>query len=348
MNIIKKSISLCMIVLMVVGFSGFVVDDSEGKTVTLYAGQDIEVGYVKITNDAENVYVSFVITEDDWAIYETNVAVEQAVGTIPTNKKGNPVVGHFEYSSEHSGIEQYTVTAPLSELQGDIVVAAHAVVENIKVDVLADGPYEGSDIVDYAQGTGMNSGMQFPVEDVRSDPSLALSFDASGQEGTFYSLGFCCTSVSEAFVTIEFEYPITNGSGDDVRIVETTWGGTGSTWLYPLEEAEVYASNNGVDWQLLGVANNRERFDSSNYLTYAEFDLSDVGMDEARYIKVVDVSDISLFRYVGDVADGYDLEAVQSIHDYEEKTVISETAWADGEKILTKGNWATYVDYTIE
>ncbi|WMJ73806.1 hypothetical protein RCC89_11635 [Cytophagaceae bacterium ABcell3] len=93
----------------------------------LYAGQHILIGDVTVSNDQENIYVSF-NTKDGWAVKHTHLYVGPR-GDMPVNSSGNPRIGHFPNSTPHDpAVANYTYTIPRSSLPADecIVIAAHA------------------------------------------------------------------------------------------------------------------------------------------------------------------------------------------------------------------------------
>ena len=105
-------------------------------TYDLYAGQDILVGYVEVSNDETNLEIKFVIDVDGWCLGETHVAVAKTLEGIPQTKKGNPIPGQFTYKDEDPDCIQDTYTIPLDEIypawacDDNLVIAAHAVVNN--------------------------------------------------------------------------------------------------------------------------------------------------------------------------------------------------------------------------
>ena len=95
----------------------------------LVAGQNIVVGTVTVSNDAENLYVIYK-TDDEWKITETHLAVADSLEGIPQTKKGNPIPGKFPYSSNHDpAVTECTYTIPLENLGAELCIAAHAKVE---------------------------------------------------------------------------------------------------------------------------------------------------------------------------------------------------------------------------
>lgn len=95
----------------------------------LYAGKNIDVGYVRVeTVCTTYLEITYIIEEPGWEITETHLAVVDDPDDFPQTKKGNPKVGHFPYK----GQLQYEIDlCELGVEPCDIVyIAAHAVVEN--------------------------------------------------------------------------------------------------------------------------------------------------------------------------------------------------------------------------
>ena len=100
----------------------------------LYAGQNIEVGVVKVWNDIEKLYVRYVITAPDWCLTETHLHVATELAGIPQTKKGNPIPGQFDYKDEYDCVtESDLYTIPLDgewlPCETELYIAAHAVVQ---------------------------------------------------------------------------------------------------------------------------------------------------------------------------------------------------------------------------
>jgi hypothetical protein len=82
-----------------------------------------------------------------------------------------------------------------------------------------------------------------------------------------------------------------NGPGNDLRVIEDTWG-----LPYPDETADVWASVDGINWVYLGEADNQTPY-LCRIHTITEFDLEDVSLDYARFVKVQDTSKQSGFCF---------------------------------------------------
>jgi hypothetical protein len=124
----KKSISSTSNVVMP-------YDSCETIIENFYAGQNILVGSINVTNDDVNLYVTF-NTEGAWQMSKTHLYVGTLKG-MPVNQSGNPQIGKFPYSTTFDPmVISYTFTIPLVELPADdcLVVAAHAEVNKIGTD----------------------------------------------------------------------------------------------------------------------------------------------------------------------------------------------------------------------
>lgn len=133
------------------------------KITTLFAGQTIDAGTVRVSNDATNLYVEFT-TANGWQLSETHLAIATSLAGIPQTKSGNPKVGNFPYKRTYSptvtydvyvfALDQLAVSLGLDRFTcgvSNLVIAAHAVV------VKLDG--NGGVI---AQETGWGGGTGFP------------------------------------------------------------------------------------------------------------------------------------------------------------------------------------------
>lgn len=124
------------------------------KVVTLFAGQTIDAGTVTVTNDVNNLYVTFTATAP-WLLSETHLHVADSLAGIPQTKNGNPKIGNFAYQTQHApAVNTYTYTIAKSALSLDanqsVVIAAHAVV--VQLD-------EAGNVI--ANETGWGDGEQF-------------------------------------------------------------------------------------------------------------------------------------------------------------------------------------------
>ena len=300
---------------------------------TLYAGQNIEVGTVKVWNDGTTLYIEYE-TEGDWKLTETHLHIATGKSDIPQTKTSNPIPGKFMAGDYYDPpVTEDAFEFGLSDMgwgkDVKLYIAAHAVVVKTECEVIQEAPYYPSSVKDYSQGRTKGGSSVRPG---RSDPEAVLTYDTGQDETNFFSLGF------GGWIIVEFDCCIRNAEGSDIRVVEDTWG------TYPVEAAQVYASQDGIDWALLGVADNTVRDTVYKIHTVSEFDLGN--LDCAKYIKVVDTTNPALHD---SSADGFDLNTIMALQDCVEcATTYKETAWAEGTRFTTRGNWATYITYEVQ
>jgi len=281
-----------------------------------------DVGDVMVEYIPGNDYLTVTYTTDEpWLMNEIHfhAASSEPDSTWPVTKVGNPIPGHFDWvfegleGDERTG-KTFTILIPEEVTCGELYFAAHAAVEKI----IEPAPRYPSAVVSFNQGLRKDG---TAVTEGRSNTLQGLVYEANNVETDFFSLGF------GGWIIVEFDCPIPNGEGNDLRIIEDTWG------TYPLETAEVYASQDGSTWVPLGEANNTLRETGDNFHSFSAFDLGN--LEWAKYIKVVDTTNPALH---GSTADGFDLNAVEALQD----CIQEETAWGDGLGFPGAKNWSMY------
>ena len=100
--------------------------------VALIAGQTINAGSVSVTNDANNIYVTYTAA-NGYVLTQTHLYAGSC-DAVPVNSQGNPIPGAFPYSTVQNNTTSYTETVPLSAIGAGNCgcIAAHAVV--VKLD----------------------------------------------------------------------------------------------------------------------------------------------------------------------------------------------------------------------
>lgn len=174
-----------------------------------------------------------------------------------------------------------------------------------------------NEVISFNQG--MAQDQLTPVAADRSNPMKALGMPEDDYSANFVSLGF------GGDITLKFESPIKNGPGDDVRVIESTFGASidGNCARYP-ETIRVFASQDGCNFVYLGEG-----------CQDTDFDLGALGW--AQYIKLVDVSPLGA-NYVGtpaSSADGYDLDGVMCLNGYEENPVPSDLVAGSATEVVS-------------
>ena len=169
--------------------SGFTATEADPYVTPLLAGQTIPVGEVRVWEDENNIYVKYVITDADWCLIETHLAVEQNFADIPVNSKGNPIPGAFEYGETMDCLAERLYTIPLSWDAGiQLYIAAHAVVQTIV-------GYEDPDLAAFAGMLPAQANM------IATDPFLggpayfpAINVDAGDDPLTGAYTGWCVST----------------------------------------------------------------------------------------------------------------------------------------------------------
>ena len=111
----------------------------------LVAGQNLISGTVSIAIDNGDLIVTYQ-TEGTWEIRETHLYVGDLAG-LPTNRPGNPIIGHFPYSGVHdAGTTQVVYIIPSVQPGDHLYIAAHAVVVDTSTGVSETAWGEGDPI----------------------------------------------------------------------------------------------------------------------------------------------------------------------------------------------------------
>ncbi|MBW6516004.1 MAG: hypothetical protein K0B81_05230 [Candidatus Cloacimonetes bacterium] len=347
------------------GFPYSVNSYGESTYYPIYAGQHILVGQLEISNDADYLYVSFHM-DHPWVMMLSHIHIAADINGIPKTPKGNPIPGQFAYHDYHDYEAYFMLPIELApydfEVGQQIVVAAHLEVI-IEIDggggsgVIIEGPYGAFNVYDYKQGLRYD---YTPVIARRSNPDVTLQFNTGVSDGAyeyFYSLGFQTPEDHplydgpDAWLIVEFEYPMLNKPGNDLRIIEDTWG-----LPYPDEVIKVWVSQDAITWHYLGEADNQTPFMGIH--TIYEFDLP-AELPWAKFVKVQDISNREDFAHLypgqGNTLDGYDVNAILAIHDYEEfdepEYDGEETAWGGNVQFnpgAGSGQWWRLAEYIIQ
>lgn len=94
----------------------------------IFAGQNIDAGYVEISNDGINFEVEYFAT-GDWKFSELHLYVGDLI-EAPTTGSGNPIPGRFDHKVTFSTpVTSYSFVIPISSItvtNGCVIVAAHS------------------------------------------------------------------------------------------------------------------------------------------------------------------------------------------------------------------------------
>lgn len=94
----------------------------------LWAGQHTLAGYVWVSNDEDEISVS-IETIDGWSVNVSHLWAGVNITTLPANKKGIPVIGHFPYRLNQSPFE-FSIPVNYNR-QTDLFIALQAEVARV-------------------------------------------------------------------------------------------------------------------------------------------------------------------------------------------------------------------------
>jgi len=155
----RKFIVISIVLLMLAGFA----ITSSAMDVTLWAGQNIEVGYLTVEVDVveDNLVVTYYITNPEWELGDTHLYV----GTIAPTKSAP---GRFPYGPEDV-VEEGKYIIDLEDYIGILYIAAQAeigMIDEYGEPVLDDpDPEIGEQIEEtvWADGTQIRSGKNWAM-----------------------------------------------------------------------------------------------------------------------------------------------------------------------------------------
>ena len=161
---------------------------------------------------------------------------------------------------------------------------------SVKIEVDYASVCNAAEAISFKQGRRKDYGL---ISSAFSNPKSAVGSpqndDSNNSIVNYVSLGF------GGELTMKFQNPISNGPGNDLRVVETSFGSP--TCGNNKERVRVYLSEDGITWKLAGDG-----------CMDADFDLSFAGLTSATYIRLRDVSLRSDFLAAD--ANGYDVDGI--------------------------------------
>jgi len=320
---------------------------------------EADVGDVLIWNDADNLYVKYVIEDptpsdprDDWHITETHLAVgDNFDEDIPTTGSGNPKIGHFPYSMFHDpSVSEYTYTIPLTDVDlsfGELAyIAAHAVVCQ----------YGGLDGLEYSLPPSVTMKVQYPQAGGQayfpnvtvtnggflngSYPGWCVDTDNTIGQNTNYTANVYSSYESLPAGTVEFpeNLDLVNWILNQNYVGQTSPNGFG-TYTYGDVQRAIWTLVED-NLSTAGLGNwNQNRVDEILAAAYASGENFEPGCDE--YVAVV------LVPVAGTTPQQIIIAQVTLIELQILCETRCETAWGYGTGFPGK-QWATYVEYTVQ
>lgn len=265
-----------------VGF-GAAIYDGPGPDMIIYetsfsgnncGASDDEFADIELSQDGINfVFAETICRNGEIDIADTGleyvIAVRVTNSTITTTPDG----------WDFDGIETLQPCEPIPQL--DII----------------PGDCYATEVIEYVQGTRSNGNA---LAANRTDATQALGEPERTDEMVFVTLGY------GGSITLGFSGPVLNLEGDDLEIVETSFGNAGCA-AYP-EYADVYVSVDGEEFFFARTVCKSDPF----------VEIDDAG-DFAfiNYVKIVNNDELST------TFDAYDLDGVVAIHNCEEEEIES-------------------------
>jgi len=174
------------------------------------------------------------------------------------------------------------------------------------------------EVIEFNQGP--SSDLLTPVSADRSNTDEALGMPENSdavttpENNNFVTLGFAGS------IVLKFGYPIKNGPGNDIFVVETTFNSATSNNCsrYP-ERIRAYASQDNCNWVYLGEGCQDTYFDLK-------------GLNWAQYVKLIDVTPVDRFATGG---DAYDLDGIICLNGEETNPVPSELVFGSAQEIMS-------------
>lgn len=158
--------------------------------------------------------------------------------------------------------------------------------------VIIPGQCYATEVIEYIEGTSKTGGN---IALNRTDASQATSEPERTDANVFVSLGY------DGSLTLAFDGAVPNMEGDDIEVVETSFGHP-SCSSYP-EFADVYVSQNGVDFFFARTICRTDGF----------VDISDAGdFDYITEVRIVNNNELST------TPDGFDVDGVVALHNCDE------------------------------
>lgn len=188
------------------------------------------------------------------------------------------------------------------------------------------GECYATEVISHIQGTAMGGG---EVAENRTDPAEALGEPERTDDLVFLSLGYGGSA------TYAFGGAVPNEDGDDIEVVETTFGDA-SCESYP-EYADVYVSVDGADFFFAKTVCKSDGF----------VDISDAGeFDYINFVRIVNEDDLSAS------SDGFDLDGLVAIHNCDDEgddapAISSQSTEVVGDKLSAFPNPANEISTIV-
>lgn len=242
-------------------------------------------GNIWVVNRGQNTFYNITDGVSQFTIDELTQMYGAAVMETGLILVGNAGTQLRVVDPASAGVTETVYELGMSITAGDLAggcADANAVV------VPEPGTCNASEVFEYIQGVRSNGGA---LETNRTDATQALGAPEGIDQLVFVTLGY------GGSIELGFDGAVANLDGDDIQIIETSYGNPGCA-AYP-EYADVYVSQNGVDFLF---AETVCKSDNS-------VDISSAGdLDYITVVKIVNNDSLTT------TPDAYDLDGVIAIH----------------------------------
>ncbi len=346
----------------------------------LYAGQNMEVGYIEVWDDGDNLYVNYVLNQDaideGWCITETHLHVGKELTDFPrAGRQLNPVPGQFAYSEPNDCDTEFLYEIPIDPAWGTTFkIAAHAV-------VFKEGSCEpgetGTDKYKSDETTMVTAG-NVPEA---TYPYAAVPANAGSHYGANTWISQTGSGTWDPVPTWIWEsMPVVNPIAGDIVWFEKAFEVVGTPTAGALKIAcdngyavwlngkfvgksatlvQFVGADGDYDTSLLG--NLKQPYvTTSGWQTVGNFDLTPYLLEGNNVLKILGVNE---YMNTDDASDPVGTTllnpgglAYSFTVDWEMDDECTEdeyeTAWAATapgvSRFTNQGNWATYIAYTLE
>jgi hypothetical protein len=245
----------------------------------------------------------------DIIIWESSASVNNERGSIEVSQDGLGYVpvatinqgGQVDFADVFSDYIRYVRITDVTPVSG-----GGQITDGFDLDAVEclHGAYVfpcyANEVVSFNQSKQTDGSSVAPI---RSNPESALGAPENNDTQNFVSLGF------GGNITLKFESPIKNGEGNDVRVIESTFGSP-SCDRFP-ETIRAFASQDGCHFIWIGDG-----------CQDTDFDLGSLAW--AQYIRLMDISPIGATYQGTPIADAYDLDGIMCLNGTESNPVPSE------------------------
>jgi hypothetical protein len=309
------------------------------QVVTLFAGQNTDVGTVSVWNDTVNLYVKY-DTTGGWEMTETHLAVAATLGGIP-QVKGNPIPGQFLYSTIHNpAVITFTYMIPLAGPGTNLVIAAHAKVQLPQLSEPVTASVASGDFLDTVLHIAEDSGnLGYPI----GYPGPYIGTPTPAVLTWVHSSWPTITGAQWISNTYLVEDPDFNSWRLFTRNIVIPLNAvniTGTLTSMTADNAEEVHLNGtfiGIDGEVYGPFIDNHEWNTIE--TFSGLNL----LPGANTLEVM----VRNYAWPGGVYANPTGLIYKMDYEYQLLTYRTETAWAEGQPFLGK-NWATYFNYIVQ